>query len=281
MVQRLEVRAGLVRALANDEFVVHYQPIVDLTSGGLVGVEALVRWQHPENGLVAPNDFIPVAEETGLIVDVGRWVLNRALEQVCQWNRSRGDAPPLRLSVNVSPRQLYGSDFLATVEEALAVHHLPTELLTLELTEGVLLRNDAHVSATLTRLRARGIRLAIDDFGTGYSALGYLRDFPVTTLKIDRSFVTGLPGDGQHAALVDAIIRMSESLDLQVIAEGIEDTQHQDAVARLGCRFGQGFLYAEPLSARAFEQTLLETETPGSGRWPAAAPVHRVPGGRF
>jgi EAL domain-containing protein (putative c-di-GMP-specific phosphodiesterase class I) len=227
---------------------------------------------------VAPNEFIHVAEETGLIVEIGRRVLHQALEQVCRWNRNRSEASQLRLSVNVSPRQLYGSDFVATVEEALARYDLPAELLTLELTEGVLLRNDAHVASTLTRLRAHGIDLAIDDFGTGYSALGYLRDFPVSTLKIDRSFVTGLPDGGHHAALVEAIIRMSESLNLKVVAEGIENSEHHTAVAQLGCRFGQGFLYSQPLSAHDFEQTLLGSHPAalGGGNGPAAGPRAEV-----
>jgi diguanylate cyclase (GGDEF)-like protein len=257
MIQRLERRTGLLEALAGNQFEVHYQPIVDLSDGSLSGLEALARWKHPVRGTVPPSEFIPAAEETGLIGEIGDLVLNTAMAQMARWNEGREPGARLRISVNVSARQLYASDFPATVERALQATGLPPELLTLELAEGILLRNDAQVRQTLDALRELGIQLAVDDVGTGYSALGYLRDVPVTSVKIDRSFVSGLPGSVQHAVLIDLIVRMSKRMNLEVVAKGIELIAHENALTEIGCQFGQGYLYATPLSAEETEQSAL------------------------
>jgi diguanylate cyclase (GGDEF)-like protein/PAS domain S-box-containing protein len=268
IVHRLETRAGLMRAMVNDEFVLHFQPVVRIDGGQMIGVEALIRWIDPERGTVPPADFIPLAEETGLIIEIGEWVLRSALEQVVEWSRRTPGEQPMMVSVNVSPRQLTDSDFVQTVSEALRDFPLPPDSLTLELTEGVLLRNDSAIATTMTSLRELGVRLAIDDFGTGYSALGYLRDFPVTAVKIDRSFTSQLPGTAQQSALVEAIVRIADSLNLTVIAEGIESAEQAQALLTLGCPLGQGYLYSRPVPAVEFDALLAN-----SPKIPTAEPV--------
>jgi diguanylate cyclase (GGDEF)-like protein len=237
-VARLDRREQLERAIENEELVLHYQPIVDLDLGRVAGFEALVRWQHPERGFLGPGEFIPLAEETGLIVPLGRWVLREACRQATQW----AGAP--YLSVNVAGAQLEQPGFLAEVELALADGGLCPERLVLEVTESSLV--DDLEAERLQALRRLGIRLAIDDFGTGYSSLSYLRKFPMDVLKIDRSFTRDACED---SALLHAIVAMGESLGLVLVPEGIEEPEQADALRALGCRLGQGFLFGRPVPA--------------------------------
>ena len=253
--EHLRLRAGLRRALEHGELLLHYQPQFDLRSGALVGAEALLRWQHPEQGLIAPARFIPVAEESGLIVPIGAWVL----EEVCRQGRAWLDAghPPLLLAVNLSAVQFKRGDLEATVQQALARSGLPAHLLELELTESLLLHNTDAMLALVRRLKQLGVKLSIDDFGTGYSSLSYLKRFAVDKLKIDQSFVRDLLTDPDDAAIVRAIVQMASSLGLHTIAEGVESAAVAERIAQFGCDQAQGYHYARPMPASAFNDFLL------------------------
>jgi diguanylate cyclase (GGDEF)-like protein/PAS domain S-box-containing protein len=246
---RLALKGDLERALERNEFSLVYQPIVRLDPGRLSGVEALLRWQHRERGTVGPTDFIPVAEETGLILPLGRWVLERACTQAATWNAI--SPHPITMSVNVSGRQLQQPGFVGEVAEVLATTGLAPHLLTLELTESVLMHDAEAATAMLVELKALGLRLAIDDFGTGYSSLNYLRRFPIDELKIDRSFVASLQDGPAQAAVVLSILRLSETLHLETVAEGIEERSQLTALRDLGAELGQGYLFARPLDPAA------------------------------
>ncbi len=247
MQSRLTKVRDLQRALGDSQFRLHHQPIVHLASGRVVGTEALLRWQHPEHGLVMPGEFIDVVEEGELAIPLGRWVIETAIAQATTWQPLGRDAKPIRVSVNVAPRQLADPEFVDYVTQALDIHGLPPQGLVLEITERTLTVQEPQIVSSMRRLTALGVGLAVDDFGTGYAALGYLRRFPVTTLKVDRSFVTGLDGSADDQALVAAIIRLGETLNLSLVAEGIETVQQRDALIALGCTQGQGFLYARAL----------------------------------
>ncbi|MET3919513.1 diguanylate cyclase (GGDEF)-like protein/PAS domain S-box-containing protein [Arthrobacter sp. UYEF20] len=247
---RLNVESLLPRAIERNELRVFYQPILDVQSMRPVGFEALVRWQHPEYGLILPNDFIPVAEETGLIVPIGAWVLAEAIQQAQHWRSNIPGAQDWRISVNLSARQLQDPGLLATVREAIVAAGIAPSAVELEITESVLMRDADHSLATLTRLRDLGVGLSIDDFGTGYSSLGYLRRFPVTALKIDQSFIDGLGGGDVHAdSIVEAITGLARALDLDVVAEGVETTEQMRQLFRLDATPAQGYLWAKPLPA--------------------------------
>ena len=246
---RLEVRTELERALAAEAFELHYQPIVELDSGAMVGVEALLRWQHPRRGAVPPAEFIPVAEETGLIVPLGSWVLERALADVDRWRTETGDGTCVNVNVNVSACQIRAPGFLDTVVEALARWDVPAGSLVLEITETALLTDDAQVAADLAALRRLGLRIAIDDFGTGYSSLDYIRLHAIDILKIERSFVRGLDKSGRQAALVGSIVHLARALDLRVVAEGVETAAQRDALVLAGCDLAQGHLFSVPVTA--------------------------------
>ncbi|MBA4253188.1 MAG: hypothetical protein C0441_04510 [Comamonadaceae bacterium] len=234
--------------------LLHYQPQFDLRSGALVGAEALLRWQHPEQGLIAPARFIPVAEESGLIVPIGAWVL----EEVCRQGRAWLDAglPPLLLAVNLSAVQFKRGDLEATVQQALARSGLPAHLLELELTESLLLHNTDAMLALVRRLKLMGAKLSIDDFGTGYSSLSYLKRFEVDKLKIDQSFVRDLLTDPDDAAIVRAIVQMAAGLGLRTLAEGVESAAVAERIAQFGCDEAQGYHYARPMTAPAFKEFL-------------------------
>ena len=246
-VRRLDLEAHLKASIGRGELVVHYQPIVELRTGFLHGFEALVRWNQPERGLLLPSEFIPFAEETGLIDEISDYVLTVACEQMAAWHRLYGDPIPT-MAVNVAPRQLLDGSFPARVEAALAVHHLDASRLTLEITEGALMREPASTARRLERLRQLGVRIAVDDFGTGYSAFAYLQQFPVDVLKIDRSFVTEMltrPG----LSLAGAIVQIARTLDLVPIAEGVENQAQADALDAVGCELAQGFHFGRPVDA--------------------------------
>jgi diguanylate cyclase (GGDEF)-like protein len=258
LVGRLELVADLRRADIESEFVLHYQPIVELSSGAVLGTEALVRWQHPSRGLLQPSEFIHFAEESGRIVDIGSWVLAEACRQTADWQRRLVGAANLSVSVNVSTRQVRRPGLIEDVESALAGSGLGAGHLTLELTETVLARRRDELTSILEELTARGLRVALDDFGTGYSSLSLLQDLPVHTLKIDRSFVRCLGAEGGRAPFVRAIIELAQGLELTVVAEGIEEMGHVAALRKLGCRVGQGFYFAKPLTPAALEAFVRE-----------------------
>jgi len=243
----LRLLNDLARALERRELVLHYQPQVDLSSGAIIGVEALIRWQHPEQGLLPPGQFIPLAEESGLIVPIGEWVLREACRQAAAW-QGQG-LPPLVMAVNLSALQFKRGSLILTVAEALAETGLAPEHLELELTESILIKDTENVLQTVQALRGMGIRLSVDDFGTGYSSLAYLKRFAVHKLKIDRSFVHNMADNPDDAAIVRAIIQMARSLNLSTIAEGVEDPRLPDLLRQQGCTEAQGFLFARPLPA--------------------------------
>jgi diguanylate cyclase (GGDEF)-like protein/PAS domain S-box-containing protein len=252
-----EVQADLQRALVRGEFVLHYQPIVDLATGTLQGVEALVRWLHPTRGLIMPGGFIPVAEETGMIVPLGVWVLGAACRQAVEWQNRSSDTSSLSMSVNLSMRQLLEPDLVPRVAEVLAATDLDPRALILEITEGSLLQDVGETAAKLHALKELGARLALDDFGTGSSSLGHLRQFPIDVLKIDKSFVDGLGDEGSDAsALVRAIIELARTLRLTTVAEGIESSEQLTQLRLAGCNLGQGYLFAKPLARDELENML-------------------------
>ena len=247
LVDRLALEADLARALEREEFRLAYQPIIQLESGRPVGAEALVRWDHPERGLLGPGAFIPVAEETGAIVALGRWVLGEACREAARWQR--GGAPGFTVTVNLSARQLEDGSLVADVSAALRDSGLDPTCLVLEITESVLMRDAASAAAILRDVRALGVRLAVDDFGTGYSSLAYLQHFPISIIKIDRSFVAGLTQGGNDAALARTIVALGGTLSLTTVAEGIEEAEQETRLRELGCELGQGYLFARPLAA--------------------------------
>ncbi len=251
-VERRGLEARLERALRDDEFELHYQPIVDLCSGMLVGLEALVRWRHPERGLLSPAHVIPLAEETGLIIPVGRWVVQEACRQGREWRGADGNGP--WMSVNLSARQFMEASLVTDVQDALASGGLDAAGLVLEITESSLMQDSEATVDRLDRLKQLGVRLAVDDFGTRYSSLDYLRRFPVDILKIDRSFVTGVDGGEKESTLCRAIVALGQSLGLQTLAEGIETAGQLGALQTLGCELGQGFLFARALEPEAVDR---------------------------
>jgi diguanylate cyclase (GGDEF)-like protein/PAS domain S-box-containing protein len=244
---RLELESDLRRAIDHGELRVHYQPIVFMRSGVIGEFEALVRWQHPKRGLVSPGEFIPIAEESGLILPIGQWVLEQACQQMAAWHAEFPFDPPLRLSVNLSPRQFQQPALVDEVARAVREAGLPPDCLKLEITEGVIMRDVEATIDTLSRLKDSGIKLAIDDFGTGYSSLSYLKRLPLDVLKIDRSFVAGIGRDSDDTAIVRAIISLAKSLELEVTGEGIETPEHAALLTALGCDLGQGYYYGKPI----------------------------------
>ena len=282
LVRRRELQAALEEAVAHSAFTLAYQPIITLTTGELAGFEALVRWPHPQWGMLQPGQFIALAEETGQIIPLGSWVLGQAAADMARWRQSPhpgppdqgppgqgpavpvldGDAPPrgLYVSVNVSARQFSDPGFVHGVREVLRESGLEPGALMLELTESVLLRRDERMHADLMELKAIGVRLAIDDFGTGYSSLSYLRELPIDVLKVDKSFVDGIAVSGQRLALAEGIVQLARTLQLEVIAEGIETEVQRDLLTSMGCQFGQGYVLAMPMPASEAE-TLARIES--------------------
>jgi diguanylate cyclase (GGDEF)-like protein len=259
---RLRTENELRRGIDQGELRVVYQPIVELGDGSVAAVEALARWQHPERGLLDPVEFIPVAEDSGLIGPLGDWVLTTACRDVAGWQQRFPRAEPLLMCVNTSPRQLASPAFPARVADTMDRHGLAPGSLALEITESVLLE-EAHAPVTvLASLREYGLRLMLDDFGTGYSSLAYLRRFPLDVLKIDRSFVAGLDRDEHDAAIVAAIVQMARTLGLTVVAEGVERPEQLERLRELGCDRAQGRLLAEPMPADAIERLMASAPAP-------------------
>lgn len=253
MQERMRLETDLRAALHNGELLLHYQPKFEIGSERMVGAEALVRWRHPERGQVPPSEFIPLAESTGLIVQVGEWVLEEACTQAAKWKRA--GLPPFRLAVNVSAREFIPT-LPARVSATLARHGLEPHWLELEITESTLMNDIERVIAIMDQITALGVTLSLDDFGTGYSSLSYLKRFPIDTLKIDRSFTMGIPADSNDAAIASTIISIGQQLGHRVIAEGVETVDQLEFLRGAGCDEVQGYLFSRPLAADVFEQTL-------------------------
>ncbi len=249
VVARLQIESGLRRAIERSEFRAFYQPVVALQTGRLAGFEALIRWQHPDRGLVPPVEFIPIAEETGLIHKLGRWILREACDQMARWTREFSSDEPLRMSVNLSGRQLAEADLVARTVHILQETGLAPGQLTLEITESAVMQDAALASSRLAELRALGIGIGIDDFGTGYSSLSYLHRLPLTVLKIDRTFVWAMGPNARETQICHGIVDLAQNLDLTVIAEGIETQEQRQRLQDLHCEYGQGYLFAKPLPA--------------------------------
>lgn len=245
--KRLLLENELRQAIAREEFVLFYQPQMDIASGRPCGFEALIRWQHPQRGMVPPVDFIGILEETGMIVEVGEWVLQAALAQLADWRRQGWDG--LIMAVNLSSHQFERSGLQDYLERLLDEHGLPPQAVELEITEGTLMQDVISTTHTLQQLSRRGFSIALDDFGTGYSSLSYLSKFPFTTLKIDRAFVRDIPGDPDHTAIARAIVAMGQGLRLRLIAEGVETEEQRAFLSGLGCSLMQGYLFSKPLPA--------------------------------
>jgi len=250
--RHLEIRNGLRQALKHQEFVLHYQPIIDAGTDVLCGAEALIRWNHKGGRMIPPDEFIPIAEESGLIVEIGEWALNEACAVAAAW-QSPG-TPPLFVSVNISVAQFSRCDLVGAVAKALERSGLPPELLVLELTESIMILDNKEIVTTIERLKDMGVELSIDDFGTGYSSLAYLRHLKVDKLKIDKSFVTDMRQIPENAAIVKGIIQMSRSLNLHSVAEGIEDSLTLETLKELGCEYAQGYFIGRPMPHQNFEE---------------------------
>jgi diguanylate cyclase (GGDEF)-like protein len=255
-IERLTFESSLRRALERNELVLHYQPLIDIRTGRITGVEALMRWQHPEMGLVPPGKFIPLAEETGLIVPIGEWALRTACAQHRAWEQE--GLGHLRVAVNLSPRQFQQGDLLKSVARVLAQTGCNAKSLEFEITEGMVMRNPESAVTLLQQLKDMGIHVSIDDFGTGYSSLGYLKRFPIDSLKIDRSFVTDVPQDTGDVAITVAIIAMAHSLGLKVVAEGVETREQLDFLRKQGCDEMQGYYFSKPLPVEQVTALLLK-----------------------
>jgi diguanylate cyclase (GGDEF)-like protein/PAS domain S-box-containing protein len=255
-ISRLRVENDLRRALERDELTLDYQPVVSLRDRSIVGVEALVRWNHPERGRIPPGEFIGVAEENGLIDPIGRWVLNNACHQAADWYRLRPDHPPLSMSVNLSAVQFRNRGLVETVAGAMRGASLDPACLTLELTESVMVSDVDDLDEILSALKDLGVRLVLDDFGTGYSSLSYLTRLPLDALKVDRSFVDGLGRDPRDTALTEAIVAMSHALSLDVVGEGVETERQRDELARFGCDLAQGYHFSRPVDAAEITRML-------------------------
>jgi len=253
-IERLTLESALRHALGRNQFALHYQPKMDMATGQIAGVEALLRWTHPDLGVLPPMQFIPLAEETGLIVPIGRWVLKEACAQNMAWQR-RG-LQPISMAVNLSPRQFADEHLLQDIDEALASSGMSPVLLQLEVTESMVMRNVGRAVKVLDSIQSRGIRLAIDDFGTGYSSMSLMKQFPIDTIKIDRSFVSNLPNDAEDQAIAQAIISMGKALGMTIVAEGVETSEQEAFLRSHACDEMQGYLFSKPLPPRQMADLL-------------------------
>ncbi|MGH8940659.1 MAG: putative bifunctional diguanylate cyclase/phosphodiesterase, partial [Actinomycetes bacterium] len=256
LLARVQAEADLRQAVSRGDLVLYYQPVVELSSERIVGVEALVRWRHHERGLISPGEFIDLAEETGLVNEIGAWALTECAQQGARWQRHAAPGGVFKVAVNVSARQL-DSALPRLLRDAIVGSGVPGAAITLEMTESVLMDRTEEVVELLRRMKTMGVKVAIDDFGTGYSSLSYLSRFPVDILKIDRSFIANI--DSEHSGqgeLVQTIVRLGESLRLETVAEGIETETQRDMLRSMGCTFGQGFLFARPMPADELDDLL-------------------------
>lgn len=259
----IELEHNLRLALENQEFDLHYQPIIALENNSLAGFEALIRWQHPQHGFISPLDFIPLAEDTGLIVAIGDWVLTQACQQLATWQQQYRGIPgiaSLKVSVNVACQQFQKPDFISKLEQILLKTNLKPSCLRLEITETVLVNSETNTQETLSEIKKRQIKLSIDDFGTGYSSLSYLRRLPIDNLKIDRSFIGNINSDTESLEIVKTIITLAHTLEMDAIAEGVETKEQLQQLKALGCEFAQGYLFAKPLDAKEVESKLFKAK---------------------
>ena len=273
--RRLSLETSLRKAIERNEFILHYQPQVRARDGKMIGVEALIRWNHPDLGLVYPGQFVPLAEETGLIQAIDEWVLHEACAQSRRWLNAK--LTPVRVAVNLSGSQFQRKDLLARVDAALGSVDLPTHLVELEITEGVLMSNAAETLEVLQQLKARGFRIAVDDFGTGYSSLSYLRRFQADLLKIDRSFVHDIATNDDAAAIVSAIITLAETLKMEVIAEGVEHPLQRERLHERGCGLMQGYLFGKPMAPEEIANLLRAVSNQADGSDLATVVPHAAP----
>lgn len=250
--------ADLQRAIAEDEFELHYQPIVMLSNSRITGFEALIRWQHPERGLVMPGDFIPIAEETDLILPIGEWVLEKACQQAKDWQNRFPCQPPLTMSVNLSSKQFNQPDLVKQIHQVLCKTQLAPATLRLEITETAVMQDAKAATVMLNKLHDMGVKLSIDDFGTGYSSLGYLYRFPVDSLKVDRSFISRIDVDGEQVELVRTVLMLAWNLGLDTVAEGVESSKQLAQLRALQCEYGQGYFFNKPLPHEAIEAILID-----------------------
>lgn len=257
-VARLQLETDLRQAMNQEEFRLHYQPIISMKTGKITGVEGLIRWQHPLKGLINPDEFIPTAEETGLIVTIGEWVISEAAHQLSRWQKIFPFDPPLTVSVNISSKQLLPT-LVKHIKDVLGKTGLDPGSLILEITESILMESAEMVAPLLLQLKGLGVKLYIDDFGTGYSSLSYLHGFPVDVLKIDRSFIARIGSNGDNLEIVKAIVTLAHSLDMKVIAEGVETEEQLEKLKKLGCEYIQGFFYSKPLEMKMFEDLLKQS----------------------
>jgi EAL domain-containing protein (putative c-di-GMP-specific phosphodiesterase class I) len=259
-------------AIGRDELRAHYQPIVSVADGSLTGLEALMRWHHDGLGPVSPIEFIPIAEDTGLIVTLGAWMLEEVCRQAVLWREELGEAPP-PISVNLSPRQVAHAELVPTVARVLEQYDVPGSQLALEITESVLISEAESPWNTLLALKKLGVTLMLDDFGTGYSSLSYLKRFPVDVLKIDRTFVDGLGSETEDSAIVKAVVGMARALEMVVVAEGVETEDQVRCLQELGCDRAQGYYYGRPVEAAVITPLLRSADPPWSSLPPGRQPV--------
>jgi EAL domain-containing protein (putative c-di-GMP-specific phosphodiesterase class I) len=267
---RLDMESSLRRALERDEFLLHYQPKVSLSTGQITGVEALLRWARPGGAVVQPAEFVPLLEDSGLIVSIGEWLMDAACREIKAWKKS--GITPVPIAINLSARQFAAKDLAPMIQRVLAHHAIPADLLQLEITESCLMGNTTEAVQLLSFLKSLGLHLSIDDFGTGYSSLAYLRRFPIDALKIDRSFVSDITTDVDDATIIRAVIGMAHSLGLKVVAEGVENEAQLTFLTANGCDEMQGYYYSPPLSAE--DCTVFLRRAPSllrTGRWRTAA----------
>jgi EAL domain-containing protein (putative c-di-GMP-specific phosphodiesterase class I) len=249
-VRRLKLEQDLRSCDFGKQFLVYYQPLVSLDSGDIAGFEALVRWNHPEYGLVSPDEFIGIAEESGVIVELGEWVLAESCKQLADWRAEYTEASNISINVNVSKRQLLHADLIPSIEKVLEETGLPAHVLKLEVTESTVMENHRSNVTVMKRIRDLGVRLAMDDFGTGHSSLSCLHQFPIDQLKIDRSFIVNMQEHREFAAVMDAIVTLAHFLHLDVVAEGIENADQLALLQAMDCKFGQGYFFAKPMTAQ-------------------------------
>ena len=266
--EQVLLEAHLRQALSKDELRLEYQPQVCLRSGMIVGVEALIRWQHPLFGMIQPDRFIPIAEASGLIIPIGEWALRSAALQQVAW--ARANHAPLRMGINLSARQFHDTDLVAQVENAIAYSDITPQQIELEITETVLMEDAATAERVLHKLSAMGVSIAIDDFGTGYSSLAYVKAFPIDRIKVDRSFIQDIPGDATGSVITQSILSLAKSLGLHTIAEGVETQEQVDFLRSHGCDELQGYLLSRPLPPTQVEE-LLDQHQPFSLRSPRQA----------
>jgi EAL domain-containing protein (putative c-di-GMP-specific phosphodiesterase class I) len=253
---RLQLETDLRRAVELDEFRLHYQPLVSLRTGRITGMEALVRWQHPERGLVHPADFIPIAEETGLIVPMGRWVLNEACRQMKEWQLAHPRDEPLSIGVNLSAKQFSQPDIVEQISGAIAASGIEARSLRIEITEAAIIDKGKSASGLLQSIRDLGVQVYLDDFGTGYSSLSYLHGLPIDAIKIDRAFVSSMDTDDKNLRLVRTILTLSEIVGVRAQAEGISTAEQLRELRSLNCEQGQGYLFSAPITTEAVDEVL-------------------------